>query len=252
MSRFENKVAVVTGASKGLGFAVAKAFAAEGAKVVMIARTVDQLEAAAAAVGENAYAFPMDVGYAENWEKLVAFIKEKFGEMDYLVNNAACLKQKDIKAISVEEFEETLRTNLEGPFLGTKYCYEVMKKGVYSAVVNVASVGARISGPKAANDPGYNSTKAGLIMLTKHTAYALGPDCIRANVVLPGGMNSAMRDAYLKQYPERAAASNANKPLPPHVAEPEEVAAAVLFCCDPACKSMSGAEIIVDNAMTTW
>ena len=87
MKRFENKVVVVTGASQGLGYQVAKAYVAEGASVIMIARTEDKLNKAASSISEDkAFPFPMDVAIEANWVKLIAFIKEKFGMIDILVN----------------------------------------------------------------------------------------------------------------------------------------------------------------------
>lgn len=247
MGKFEGKVAVVTGAGQSVGFETAKMFVEEGATVIMAGRTLSKVENAAKAIGsEKAIPYKMDVGSEEDWKALVSYIKEKFGEFDYLVNNAAVLYQKTIHDMSLEEFRETERCNMESVFLGMKYCYEVLKKGCYSAIVNVSSVGAFKSGPSAGNDPGYNSTKAGIRNMTKHAAYLYAKDCIKVNSVHPGGINTPMRDEYLKKYPERAAASAAIKPIPPHVSEPEEVAAVILFACDPFIKTMTGSELVID------
>lgn len=251
MARFDGKVAVVTGAGQGLGAAVAKAFIDEGAKVIMIARTAAKLENVAAELGENAIVFPMDISVEADWHKLVQFIKDNFGEIDYLVNNAAVNKLKNIRVETIEEFVETVNTNLVGTYMGIKLCHEVIKKGCYSTIVNIGSIGGMRSGPANCHDPAYNATKAGIAMLTKHVAYEYGKDYIKCMTVIPAAMDSPMRSAYHAAHPDVAAASKASKPLPPHVAQPSELAAAVLFCCDPANISLTGSEILVDNGMMT-
>lgn len=248
MGRFNGKVAVVTGAGQGVGFATAKMFIEEGAKVVLAGRTLSKLEAAVEEIGsENAVPFHMDVGIEYDWVRLVAFIKENYGEMDYLVNNAAICPGPDIFEQNIAGFREIERVNMESVFLGMKYCYDVIKKGVFNAIVNVSSVGSRRSGPNCANDVAYVATKAGVIMLTKHAAIAYGKDCIRVNAVLPGGINSPMRDAYIKTHPEALKGIETRKPLPPYCTEREHIAKAILFCCDPGVPSMTGAEILVDS-----
>lgn len=188
----------------------------------------------------------MNVGSEDDWKKLVEFIKEKFGEIDYLVNNAAVLLQKDILNITYEEFKSTCNTNLDSVFLGMKLGHEVIKKGCYSAIVNVSSIGGIKAGPATGNDAGYNASKAGVRNLTKHASYVFAPDKIRVNSVHPGAIATQMLVDYLKAFPELEATLAANNPLAPHYSEAGEVAECVLFLCDPASKPVTGTELVCD------
>lgn len=246
MERFKDKVVVVTGAGQGLGKVVAKMFADEGAKVILAGRTASKVENAAAEIGGSAVPFTMDYGVEADWARLVDFIKSSYGELDYLVNNAAIIMQKDILTMTFEEFKETEHCNLDSVFLGMKYCHEVLKKGVYSAIVNISSVGGLKAGPSTGNDAGYNATKAGVRNLTKHAAYVFAPEAIRVNSVHPSGINTQMRKDVIAAHPELEAAAAATNPIPPYCSEPEEVASVVLFLCDPASRTMTGSEVVID------
>lgn len=246
MERFKDKVVVVTGAGQGLGKVVAKMFADEGAKVILAGRTASKVENAAAEIGGSAVPFTMDCGVEADWARLVDFIKSSYGELDYLVNNAAIIMQKDILTMTFEEFKETEHCNLDSVFLGMKYCHEVLKKGVYSAIVNISSVGGLKAGPSTGNDAGYNATKAGVRNLTKHAAYVFAPEAIRVNSVHPSGINTQMRKDVIAAHPELEAAAAATNPIPPYCSEPEEVASVVLFLCDPASRTMTGSKVVID------
>lgn len=247
MARFDGKVAAITGAGQSIGLATAKMFAQEGAKVILVGRTKSKIDAAVKEIGTDVAAgFCMDVGCEEEWVKFIAFIKENYGEIDFLVNNAAINKGKPILDESLEDFMEEIHCNMVSVFLGMKYCYEVLKKDACSAIVNVGSIASKKTGPVGANAAGYNATKAAVSMLTMHGAWNFAPDSIRVNSVLPAAVNTPLRTNYLDQHPEARALSAVSKPLPPHCTEPEHIAAAILFCCDSSCPVMTGAELMVD------
>lgn len=249
MGRFEGKVAIVTGAGQGVGYACAKKFVHEGATVIGIGRTESKLVKAASEIGDKYIPCTMDVGKEEDWKKLVAWLKEKFGEIDILVNNAAIIMSKDILTMNYEEFKQTININLDSVFLGMKYCYEVIKKDNYSAIVNISSIGGLKAGPDTGNDAGYNAAKAGVRNLTKHASYVFAKDKIRVNSVHPGGIATPMMTEHFKAHPEAEAAMATIAPLAPHYSMPEEVAECVLFLCDPASKPVTGSELVCDNGI---
>lgn len=249
MARFEGKVAVVTGAAQGVGYATAQKFIEEGATVVGVGRTASKMEKAASELGDKFVPYTMNVGSEEDWKGLVSFLKEKFGEIDYLVNNAAIIMQKDILTMTYEEFKLTTNTNLDSVFLGMKLCHEVIKKGCYSAIVNISSVGGIKAGPDTGNDSGYNAAKAGVRNLTKHASFVFAPDKIRVNSVHPGAIATQMLVDYLAAFPETEKNMAANSPLAPHYSEAREVAECVLFLCDPASKPVTGTELVCDCGM---
>ncbi|MBR2532459.1 MAG: SDR family oxidoreductase [Lachnospiraceae bacterium] len=249
MSRFEGKVAVVTGAGQGVGLACAKKFVAEGATVVGVGRTESKLVKAAEEIGEKYIPYTMDVGSEDDWKAFVEWLHEKFGEIDILVNNAAIIMQKDILTMTYDEFKSTVNTNLDSVFLGMKLGYEVIKKDNYSAIVNISSVGGLKAGPDTGNDAGYNAAKAGVRNLTKHASFVFAKDKIRVNSVHPGAIATQMLVDYLAAYPEIEKTMAVNSPLPPHYSTADEVAECVLFLCDPASKPVTGSELVCDCGM---
>jgi NAD(P)-dependent dehydrogenase (short-subunit alcohol dehydrogenase family) len=249
MSRFDGKVAVVTGAGQGVGLACAKKFVAEGATVVGVGRTESKLVKAAEEIGEKYIPYTMDVGSEDDWKAFVEWLREKFGEIDILVNNAAIIMQKDILTMTYDEFKSTVNTNLDSVFLGMKLGYEVIKKDNYSAIVNISSVGGLKAGPDTGNDAGYNAAKAGVRNLTKHASFVFAKDKIRVNSVHPGAIATQMLVDYLAAYPEIEKTMAVNSPLPPHYSTADEVAECVLFLCDPASKPVTGSELVCDCGM---
>lgn len=249
MGRFSDKTVVVTGASKGLGYYITKEYISEGARVIMIARGEERLRAAADSMqSPNAIVFPADVSKEESWVKLVDFIKTNYGEMDILINNAAIIPGADILNMPFSQFREVTGTNMDGVFLGMKYCHEVLKKDCYSTIVNISSVGGLKAGPSTGNDAGYNASKAAVRNLTKHAAYVFAPDKIRVVSVHPSGINTDMRKQIMQAHPELEESAKAKSPLYPHCNEPEDLAKVVAFLTTPEAKGIDGSEIVVDCA----
>lgn len=247
MGVMDGKIAIVTGAGQGLGYYVSKRFVDDGAKVLLIGRTPEKIFKAAEKIGSpNAIPYPMDCGVAENWVKLVSYVKENFGEIDIIVNNAAIIPGKDILNTSFDLFHEVIHCNLDSVFLGMKYGYEVLKKGVFSSIINISSVGGLKAGPATGNDAGYNATKAAVRNITKHAAYVFAKDSIRVVSVHPSGINTQMRIDYIKAHPEAEAAAALRSPLPPHCNEPEDLAGIIEFLTMPEAKAITGSEIIAD------
>lgn len=252
MERFDGKVVIVTGAAQGLGLVTTKMFLEQGADVIATDINADLLHKEIAAIGSSKVVpFVMDVALEEDWKKLVDLVKEKYGTMDVLINNAAIIPGQDILKMSFEMFKKVVATNLDSVFLGMKYCHEVLKKGAYSSIVNISSIGGIKAGPSTGNDAGYNSSKAAVRNLTKHAAWVFAPDCIRVNSVHPAGINTEMRKAIMAADPSRAIEGAKRSPLPPHCSEPEDVARVILFLAGTEPRTMTGAELVVDNGNLT-
>jgi NAD(P)-dependent dehydrogenase (short-subunit alcohol dehydrogenase family) len=189
-----DKIAIVTGASSGIGLATARLFAREGASVVLAARRVRELDALAEeiqAAGGNALACAGDVREEAFARKLVERATERFGGLDIAFNNAGTLgPMKPTPEVDIAEWNETLETNLTAAFLGAKYQLPAMaKRGGGSLIFTASFVGHTAAFPGVA---AYAAGKAGVIGLTKALTVEFGPRGIRVNAILPGGTDTAM------------------------------------------------------------
>jgi 3-oxoacyl-[acyl-carrier protein] reductase len=240
------QVALVTGASQGLGRAMALRLAANGAKVACVARTADKLAATVADIqtaGGAAEAFPGDVSSSESVQKTVDAVVEKLGRLDILVNNAGVTKDTLVLRMSDEEWDQVLDTNLRGTFLFTRAAARPMMSQRYGRIINIASVSGLIGNPGQAN---YSASKAGIIAFTKTVAKELASRKITANAVAPGFIESEMTailgDAILDE---------AKKRIPmKRLGLADEIADAVLFLASKSAAYVTGAVIVVDGGMT--
>jgi len=198
--RLEGKVALVTGASRGIGRAVAAAYAAEGAHVVVAARDRDPLEAAAAEIrksGKRVLAVFVDVADRAKTKVLGDVIKQQFGRLDILVNNASMLGPRvPVLEYPEEDWERVIAVNLHGPFFVIKACLPLMIPTGGGSIINVSSGVGRIGKPRWG---AYAASKFALEGLTQVLAAELLPFHIRVNAVNPGGTRTGMRAA---AYPE--------------------------------------------------
>jgi len=182
--RLENMVALITGATRGLGVAMSQAFIAEGAQVVMTGRSEAEGRKAAEALGPSAHFMPCDLTDLDQIPKLVAAVDEKFGKIDVLVNNAADAYRAPILDLPIEEYERVSRLNLTAPLVLTQHVGRIMvRERAGGSIINITSTMGTACGPDATT---YNVTKAGLAMLTRITAVDLGQYGIRANTIAPG------------------------------------------------------------------
>ena len=198
--RLEGKVALVTGASRGIGRAVAATYAAEGAHVVVAARDRDPLEAATAEVrksGKRVLAVFVDVADRAKTKVLGDVIKQQFGRLDILVNNASMLGPRvPVLEYPEEDWERVIAVNLHGPFFVIKACLPLMIPTGGGSIINVSSGVGRIGKPRWG---AYAASKFALEGLTQVLAAELLPFHIRVNAVNPGGTRTGMRAA---AYPE--------------------------------------------------
>jgi len=195
MGAFEGKVAVVTGAARGIGQAIAKRLAQEGADVAICDLQVEWLAETAGIVqglGRKALPLAVDVGDSAAVTACIAEVIKVFGKVDIMVNNAGITKDTLLVRMSDEDWDAVLRVNLRGTFLFSRAVARPMMKQRSGAIVNIASISGIIGTAGQAN---YAASKAGVIALTKSTANELAARGVRANAIAPGFISSKMTDA---------------------------------------------------------
>ena len=241
----ENKIALVTGAARGIGQAIALQLAADGADLALCDVKAEWLEDTAAkvkALGRRAESYAMDVANGAAVGEAVAKVLADFGRIDVLVNNAGITRDTLLMRMSEEDWDAVLDINLKGAFLVTKAVVKPMMKQRSGAIVNIASVVGIMGNPGQAN---YTASKAGLIALTKTTAKELGSRNVRVNAVAPGFIRTAMTDKLAEPVKE---AMLKMVPLG-RLGEPEDVAKAVAFLASDAAAYVNGQTLAVCGGM---
>ncbi len=243
----KDRVAIVTGAAGGIGSATAKMLAAEGARLVIVDRNEEPLEALAGELreaGTDVLARRLDVTDAPAYEELVADADARFGGIDLLASVAGGGMPQTLRTMRHEDWMSVLNLNLSAPFNGIRAVHASMRKRGGGAIVTVASLASiRMS---LNNGISYTAAKSGLLGLTRHAAFELGPDNIRVNAVLPGPVLTGQIKA--KMAPERIARVAGELPLGRWV-RPEEVAASILFFCSDLSSACTGTHVVVDGGM---
>jgi NAD(P)-dependent dehydrogenase (short-subunit alcohol dehydrogenase family) len=246
MFRLDGKVAVVTGASSGLGVAFAQALAEAGADVALGARRVDRLADTQALVeraGRKAVSVGTDVADPEDCQRLVDTAVERLGRVDILVNNAGVGTAVPATRETPEQFRQVIDVNLNGCYWMAQSCGRVMQSG--SSIINISSIlGITTAGlPQAA----YAASKAGLIGLTRDLAQQwTGRKGIRVNAIAPGFFESEMTDQYPPGYLEQIGL----RVVSGRKGDPAELAATVVFLASPAAGYITGQTLAVDGGVT--
>lgn len=248
MSSLIGRVALVTGASSGIGAAIATRLAADGATVAVNCYTgceTDAAEVVAAiekAGGVGAH-FTADVTAPEQCEMMISAVVERFGQLDILVNNAGITRDGLLVRMSDADWQAVISTNLNGVFFCTRAAAKVMMKARTGAIVNIASVIGLVGNAGQAN---YAAAKAGVIGLTKSTARELAPRGVRANAVAPGFIETAMTAKLSEQVRDAAKETVALR----RFGQPEDVASAVSFLASDEAAYITGQVLAVDGGMT--
>ncbi|MEA3333685.1 MAG: glucose 1-dehydrogenase [Pseudomonadota bacterium] len=242
----EGRTAVITGASRGIGLAVAKKLAQYGAQCILVSRKLDSLEVAAAGIREmglKAEAMACHTGNPEQIKALYEKIVEKYGSLDILVNNAATNPHFGEMITADEElWDKTLDVNIKGPFFMIKHAVPLMKdKG---AIVNVSSVNALKPGIYQGI---YSATKAALVNMTQTLARELAPKGIRVNSLMPGLTDTKFATALISS--EKILKSALSQIPLGRYAQPEEIAGAVLYLVSDAASFTTGTNIVCDGGM---
>ncbi len=240
-----NQVAVVTGASQGLGKAVAVALGMNGAKVVCLARNAEKLQDTVAKIeelGGSALAISCDVTDRAAAAAAIDNTASQHGRLDILVNNAGITRDKLLRGMSDEEWDDVISTNLTSCFVCCRAAANLMRKAKYGRIINMASISGLIGNPGQAN---YSASKAGMIGFTRTLSKELANRAITVNAVAPGFIESDMTaklgDVVMEEVRKR---------IPAHrVGTPEDVAAAVLFLASRAAGYITGQTIVVDGGM---
>jgi len=242
------KVAIVTGASSGIGEATALALAEAGAQTVLAARRIDRLQKLASKIAERggkALAIRTDVTQKENLERMVQETLASFGQIDILVNNAGILDMKDFLALTDQDWQKILDVNLRGYFWAAQLVSKEMEKRRSGKIINIASIAGLAAFPQITV---YNISKAAVIMLTKSLATELGPFGIMVNAIAPGVIETEMTKGLLAD--EKTRNSFLSKIPLGRVGRAEEIASAVLFLASDLASYFNGSVLVVDGGWT--
>lgn len=249
MGRLDNKVAIVTGGTKGIGEAIAKRFIEEGAKVVLTARKMDEGQKIADQLGQNALFIQQDVARKGDWDRVIRQTQNVYGKINIIVNNAGIAEYADIEQTTAEIWDKTLAVNLTGTMWGTKLGIEAMKNnGEKNSIINMSSIEGLIGDPDLF---AYNATKGGVRLLTKSAAL----DCarkkydIRINTIHPGYVSTPLVDNLVK---DDSKASDHLMSLHPmgRLGKPKEIANLALFLASDESSFSTGSEFIADGGYT--
>ncbi len=247
MSRYEGRVALVTGAARGIGAGIAKRFADEGAAVAILDLDESAAAATAASLGATkAIGVGCDVADSAAVESAVSRVVGELGRLDVLVNNAGITRDNLLFKMTEEDWDLVMNVHLRGAFLMSKAAQKVMTEQKYGKILNLSSVSA-LGNRGQAN---YSAAKMGVQGFTRTLAIELGPYGINVNAIAPGFIVTEMTDATarrLKLEPEQLRQLNAEANPVRRVGEPADIAAAAAFLCSDEAGYITGQVLYVDG-----
>jgi NAD(P)-dependent dehydrogenase (short-subunit alcohol dehydrogenase family) len=253
MGRVENKVAIVTGGSLGIGKSTCILLAKEGAKVAVTdildregQKVVDEIKS----LGGTARFWHLDVSKENEVQKVLAEINQTFGNISVLVNNAGISgSSKPTDELTEEEWDKVMAVNVKGVFFCTKYVIPYMRKAGSGSIINLSSIYGIVS---SGDVPPYHASKGAVRIMTKTDAFLYAKDKIRVNSVHPGFIWTPMVENYLKSQGDIEAGRKYLDTLHPigHVGEPEDVAYGILYLASDESKFVTGSELVIDGGYT--
>ncbi len=250
--RLSGKVAIVTGASSGIGKATAELFAEEGAKVVVVDWNRDNGETTASDIcglGREAIFCFADVSKSQDVEKMVNTALEKYGRLDILFNNAAIQVMAQLVETTEEVWDRIHSVNLKGVFLGCKYAIPALIRSGGGTIINMASILGFVGDPDLA---AYCAAKGGVIALTKVAALTYGPKGVRLNCICPGDVETPLVKAYFDKDPDpdHLRQEVSSKYALRRIAAPKEIAEVAVFLASEAASFVTGSTLVVDGGLT--
>jgi NAD(P)-dependent dehydrogenase (short-subunit alcohol dehydrogenase family) len=243
--KLAGRKALITGASKGLGKAMAIALAEEGARVGLVSRDRKLLDAVAAEIGENAAVFQADVTSEEQVRKLEADVKSAFGRVDILINNAGINCRKSITDFTLDEWRGVIDTNVTAAFLLCRSFIPMMRGTGYGRIINMSSIMSWVSLPQRA---AYSASKSALLGMTRAVALELAAEGITCNGISPGPFATEMNKPLLEN-PEANAQFLANIPLG-RWGKVEEIGKLAVYLCSEEAGFITGTDILIDGGWT--
>lgn len=249
-NRLEGKVAIVTGAARGIGEATARLFAEQGARVVVTDVLDEQGKALAEELGDRAIFRHLDVSNSDDWAATVNEATSQFGRVDVLVNNAGISRYNTIDQMPIDELMAHLQINFVGAWLGSRAVLEPMRKAGSGSIVNIGSTNGFRG---AAGGSAYNTSKFALHGLTQSLAVELGPFGIRVNVIAPGATGTVLAVEAMQSWFGEDAVDNSETgwsiPLL-RMGEPRDIANMALFLASDESSYCTGGQFVVDGGMT--
>jgi NAD(P)-dependent dehydrogenase (short-subunit alcohol dehydrogenase family) len=239
------RTALITGASKGLGKAMAIALAEEGARVGLVSRDRTLLDAIAAEIGANAVVFQTDVTSEDQVRKLETDVKNAFGRVDILINNAGINCRKNITDFTLEEWRSVMDTNVTAAFLMCRSFIPLMRGTGYGRIINMSSIMSWVSLPQRA---AYSASKSALLGMTRAVALELAAEGITCNGISPGPFATEMNKPLLEN-PEANAQFLANIPLG-RWGKVEEIGKLAVYLCSEEAGFITGTDILIDGGWT--
>jgi len=253
--RVAGKKVFITGGAQGLGEAMARKLAAEGAKVSIADLNHEGARRIAAAINAEhgqgtAFAFPLDVTKEDQWIFALEEADAAMGGISVLINNAGISKGGDIEHLSFEDWKQVMSVNVDSVFLGTKHALKYMRQNQPGSIINISSIAGLIA---AHNSPSYNASKAAVWLLSKGIALHCakqGLD-IRSNSIHPTYIDTPILDPLRQMFGKDEAEAKLGRQVPlGHIGEPEDIANAAVYLASEESKFMTGAELKLDGGIS--